>query len=292
MTSDGIRPNDIYLSYKGFKNIKKFFGGKMEVNAEQNAETTVTLTEENQAAEAAKQAEVESQKENLKLQMEDLLNQYGKLELSELDRSTPLVKGFRNKLTILPVALLQNKMEALAESTQENLNRLQRSQAEQMQMVFEYIAKLQEANNTLSTTVQALAQISNVTVEQIEAKVKEIEAVAAAEAEAKQDAQNNRKVVARASQSGDTVQIAFVGKIDDKEFTGGKSDNFNLKLGSNSFIPGFEDQLIGKSAGDVVEVAVSFPETYSNKNLAGKAATFTTTVKAVKETIKAEETKS
>ena len=84
-----------------------------------------------------------------------------------------------------------------------------------------------------------------------------------------------------AAQSGDKTTIDFVGKIDDVAFEGGAGTDTDLVLGSNSFIPGFEDQLIGAKAGEERKVNVSFPETYGAANLAGKAAVFDVTVKAV-----------
>ncbi len=72
----------------------------------------------------------------------------------------------------------------------------------------------------------------------------------------------------------DQVVIDFVGKIDGEEFAGGKGEGAELVLGSGTFIPGFEEQLVGAKTGDEVEVKVTFPETYHAKNLAGKEAVF------------------
>ncbi|MGT2808401.1 trigger factor [Streptococcus iniae] len=85
-----------------------------------------------------------------------------------------------------------------------------------------------------------------------------------------------------AAELGDTVVIDFLGSIDDVEFDGGKGDNFSLELGSGQFIPGFEDQLVGKKAGETVDVMVTFPEDYQAEELAGKEAKFVTTVHEVK----------
>ncbi len=83
------------------------------------------------------------------------------------------------------------------------------------------------------------------------------------------------------SATGDRVTINFVGSIDGVEFDGGKGEDIPLELGSNQFIPGFEEQLIGKKAGEDVTVNVSFPENYGAANLAGKAAVFATKVTGV-----------
>ena len=85
------------------------------------------------------------------------------------------------------------------------------------------------------------------------------------------------------SKDGDQVNINFLGKIDGKAFEGGAGEDYPLVLGSNSFIPGFEEQLVGKKAEDKVEVKVSFPEDYNSKNLAGKNAIFDCVINAVKQ---------
>ena len=85
-----------------------------------------------------------------------------------------------------------------------------------------------------------------------------------------------------AAEDGDQVVMDFLGKVDGEAFDGGAASDYPLVLGSNSFIPGFEAGLVGVKAGDVKDVDVSFPEEYGAENLAGKAAVFTCTIKAVK----------
>ncbi len=75
-------------------------------------------------------------------------------------------------------------------------------------------------------------------------------------------------------EDGDKVNISFVGTVDGTEFEGGSSDSYDLTIGSGSFIDDFEDQLIGSSVGDEVEVNVTFPDDYSNADVAGKDAVF------------------
>ncbi len=87
----------------------------------------------------------------------------------------------------------------------------------------------------------------------------------------------------RKSKNGDALVIDFVGRVDGEEFPGGKAESYTLDLGSGSFIPGFEDQLIGVDAGDQVEVKVAFPKDYGAENLAGKDAVFDVTVKEILE---------
>ena len=97
----------------------------------------------------------------------------------------------------------------------------------------------------------------------------------------------DRKKGAKAK-DGDQIVIDFKGSVDGELFEGGSAEDYPLVLGSKSFIPGFEDQLIGAKVGDEVSVNVTFPEEYGAKHLAGKAAVFACTVKAVKEAKPAE----
>lgn len=115
-------------------------------------------------------------------------------------------------------------------------------------------------------------QDREVTDEDVEARLKR-EQESQAELVIKEDA---------AAENGDTVVIDFEGFLGDEAFEGGKGENYSLELGSNSFIPGFEDQLVGKKAGEEVEVNVTFPEDYQAEDLAGKEAVFKVTVHEVK----------
>ena len=95
--------------------------------------------------------------------------------------------------------------------------------------------------------------------------------------------QNGRTVtVERPIQDGDTAVIDFDGSVDGVHFDGGKGEDYNLKIGSHSFIDNFEDQLIGHSTGDEVQVNVTFPEEYHEASLAGKPALFEVKIKEVK----------
>lgn len=106
------------------------------------------------------------------------------------------------------------------------------------------------------------------------------------EAELKRMAERNARIetVERPAENGDTVVLDFEGFVDDKPFAGGKAENYELVLGSNSFIPGFEDALVGVSAGESKDVNVTFPEQYTPE-LAGKDATFKCTIHEIKQTI-------
>jgi trigger factor len=84
-------------------------------------------------------------------------------------------------------------------------------------------------------------------------------------------------------ENGDTAVIDFEGFVDGEPFEGGKAENYSLEIGSGTFIPGFEDQLIGMQAGEEKEIEVTFPEEYHAKELAGKPATFKVKVHEIKE---------
>ena len=90
------------------------------------------------------------------------------------------------------------------------------------------------------------------------------------------------EITDRAAANGDICNIDYEGSVDGVPFDGGKADGHDLKLGSGSFIPGFEDQIVGKNIGDEFDVNVTFPEDYHAKELAGKAAIFKTKLNAIK----------
>ena len=96
------------------------------------------------------------------------------------------------------------------------------------------------------------------------------------DAEVKRMQDRNGRLLTRegTAENGDTVDIDFEGFVDGKAFEGGKAEHYSLVLGSGSFIPGFEDQVVGHSAGEEFDVNVKFPEEYGAAELAGKDATF------------------
>ncbi len=105
-------------------------------------------------------------------------------------------------------------------------------------------------------------------------------------AETAQDFKARRK--GSKAKDGDQIVFDFVGKVDGEEFEGGSAEDYPLVLGSNSFIPGFEEQLVGVKAEEEKDVNVTFPEEYGAEHLAGKDAVFTCTIKEVKEPVAAE----
>ena len=111
----------------------------------------------------------------------------------------------------------------------------------------------------------------NVTDEEVDAKLNELQEKASRLVDSDKEIEN-----------GDTANIDFEGFKDDVAFEGGKAEGHNLVIGSGSFIPGFEDQLIGKKAGEEVDVNVTFPADYHAEELAGAPVVFKVKVNAVK----------
>lgn len=119
----------------------------------------------------------------------------------------------------------------------------------------------------------------------------EKQAVTVDESEIDAEIENARKRLARVStltegvaENGDEVIIDFEGFVDNVAFEGGKGEKYPLKLGSGSFIPGFEEQIIGKNAGESFDINVRFPEDYGAENLAGKNSVFKITLHELKRT--------
>ncbi len=121
---------------------------------------------------------------------------------------------------------------------------------------------------------------SELTLERLKPEIPDSDIDSALESIARQ--QRKSDVVDRPAENGDIVMIDFVGRVDGTEFPGGKAESYSLELGSDSFIPGFEAQLVGATADEERIVTVTFPEDYGAEDLAGKAAEFTVTVKEVK----------
>ncbi len=126
-----------------------------------------------------------------------------------------------------------------------------------------------------------LGKYKGISVEKIEYKVTDKDI----EDELNRMAERNSRMITvsdRAAKKGDTAVIDFLGTVDGVPFEGGKAENHELELGSNTFIPGFEDQVIGMKTEEVKDVNVKFPEEYFSKELAGKDAVFKVTVHEIK----------
>ena len=128
-----------------------------------------------------------------------------------------------------------------------------------------------------------LGQYKGLEVEKTDAEVSESEI----DAEVERMAQNVARIttVDRAAADGDTAVIDFEGFKDGVAFAGGKGEDYELKLGSHTFIPGFEEQVVGMSAGEEKDINVTFPENYHEKSLAGAPVVFKVKVREVKETV-------
>ena len=149
----------------------------------------------------------------------------------------------------------------------------------------------EEGNVTLTVSTALYPEVTLGEYKGIEVAKKAVSvAKADVDAELGRMAERNSRIetVEREAKNGDTVVIDFEGFVDGKAFEGGKAEKYSLHLGSGSFIPGFEDQLVGVKAGEEKDVEVTFPEDYNSKELAGKPATFKCKVHEVKETIKPE----
>ncbi|MCQ2563741.1 MAG: trigger factor [Mogibacterium sp.] len=141
----------------------------------------------------------------------------------------------------------------------------------------------------LTGTVQVFPEMEvenykGLEVEKVETKIGEKEVKAELEkvqkSQARMEAVEDRK-----TEMGDTLVFDFEGFVDDKPFSGGSAENYELQLGSGQFIPGFEDQLVGKDAGEEVDVEVVFPGDYHAEELAGKPALFKCKIHEIKKEI-------
>lgn len=128
----------------------------------------------------------------------------------------------------------------------------------------------------IETETQPHPELGDYTSIEIEKREAVVEASAIDEA-IEQERQKNgimKQIEDRAAESGDEVTIDYSGTVDGVKFDGGTAEKQKLVLGSNSFIPGFEDQVIGHSIGEAFDIDVTFPEDYGSETLAGKAAVF------------------
>ena len=154
------------------------------------------------------------------------------------------------------------------------------------QPTFDVVSMEKGQDWTLTATVVTKPEVKLGAYKDLEVSVEVSKEVTDADVDARIERERNNlaELVVKegAAAEGDTVVIDFVGSIDGVEFDGGKGENFSLGLGSGQFIPGFEDQLVGHSAGETVDVIVTFPEDYQAADLAGKEAKFVTTIHEVK----------
>ena len=124
---------------------------------------------------------------------------------------------------------------------------------------------------------------SGIELERLKAEVPEKDIDEALDRIAKANREQKPVDPPRPAQKGDAIKLDFVGSVDDVEFPGGAASDYTLELGSGSFIPGFEDQLVGAEVGKTVDVKVTFPAEYGAPELAGKDAVFKCTIKEIHE---------
>ncbi len=207
------------------------------------------------------------------------------------------MKGFRKGK--VPMALLKKQFgqrllgEAMQEAVDEAMNKHFEDSGErpalQPQVEMVGAEDWKEGDDMKVTmTYEALPEIpevdfSGVELERLVVKADDaaVDEALASLAETAQDFADRKK--GSKAKDGDQIVFDFVGKVDGEAFEGGAAEDYPLVLGSGSFIPGFEDQLVGVKAGEEKEVNVTFPAEYGAENLAGKDAVFECTIKAVKE---------
>ncbi len=211
------------------------------------------------------------------------------------------MKGFRKGK--VPMALMKKQFgqRVLGDAMQEAIDGAMKTHfdasgdrpAMQPKVEMQNGAEWKEGQDVVvAMTYEALPAIPDVDLSKLKIEKLVVKADAASVTEALENlaksAQNfeERKKGAKAK-DGDQVVIDFLGRVDGEAFEGGAGTDYPLVLGSKSFIPGFEEQLVGAKAGDAVSVKVSFPEAYGAANLAGKAAVFDCTVKEVREPVAA-----
>ncbi|MBE0452107.1 trigger factor [Roseovarius autotrophicus] len=211
------------------------------------------------------------------------------------------LKGFRKGKVPLPLLKKQFGTRMLGEAMQESVDDAMRTHFEEKgeRPAFEPDVKManqdwKEGDDVeIELSYEALPDVPSVDLSGVKLERMVVKADDAAVdealgnlAESAQDFKDRKK--GSKAKDGDQVVIDFVGKLDGEPFEGGSAEDYPLTLGSGSFIPGFEEQLVGVKAGEEKAVTVNFPEDYQAPHLAGKEAVFDCTVKAVKEPVAAE----
>ena len=205
-------------------------------------------------------------------------------------RKTLNLKGFRKGQVPLDVIKQKYGQSIMADESDkivsEQVNKIVKDHGLKIAMQPKIDLKTFEANKDLECTVsfELFPEVPEINFDKIKVTKREADITAADISEGsskllkfyrtwdKQDASHKAKL-------GDSVNIDYVGRIDKKEFDGGAAKGHQLELGSKSFIDDFEEQLVGKRAGDDVKVKVKFPKEYHSAEFAGKAAEFEVKIK-------------
>lgn len=173
----------------------------------------------------------------------------------------------------------------LPQAYEEAVERLELEPVDSPEVDIEQLEKGKPVILKIEVTVKPEVKLGNyksIEVEKVEYNVTDEDV----ERELKAIQEKNARIIDasdREIKEGDIVTIDFKGFIDGEQFEGGTAENQRLEIGSNTFVQGFEEQLIGKKKGDKVDVKVTFPEDYFNENLRGKEATFEVVIHEVKE---------
>lgn len=173
----------------------------------------------------------------------------------------------------------------LPEAYESAIDELELEPVEQPQVDIEELEKGKPVVFKIEVTVKPevkLGEYKSIEVEKVEYNVKDEDV----EKELNSIQEMNARLIDasdRETKDGDILNIDFEGYIDEEKFEGGTAENQQLEIGSNKFIPGFEEQLIGKKKGEEVEVKVNFPEDYFEESLKGKEAVFKVTINEIKE---------
>lgn len=213
--------------------------------------------------------------------------------LNELSKTVQL-PGFRKGK--VPVSLLRKKFgpnimgEALDKTVQETSAKVMSDNelrpALQPKIEIVSFDEGKDLEYTLAVDVMPVIELgdfSKISVVRVNAETDEAEVVKTLERMADGYKSSTPVAKARKAKAGDVLNIDFLGKVDGEAFPGGKAEGYDLELGSGSFIPGFEDQLIGQNVGVTLDVKVKFPDEYGAENLAGKDAVFEVKINEMKE---------
>ena len=211
------------------------------------------------------------------------------------------LKGFRKGKVPLPLLKKQFGQRVLGEAMQESVDDAMKAHFEEKgeRPAFEPDVKManeewKEGDDVeIEMTYEALPEVPEVDLGALKLERMVVKSDDAAVDEALKNLAESAQDFAdrdegAAAEDGDQVVVDFVGKVDGEPFEGGAAEDYPLTLGSGSFIPGFEEQLVGVKVGDEKAVTVTFPEEYGAEHLAGKEAVFDCTVKAVKAPVAAE----
>jgi trigger factor len=213
------------------------------------------------------------------------------LRLEELGRTVNL-PGFRPGKVPMPVlrkrfgqSVLGEVIErAVSDSSSQAMN--ERGLRPAVQPKVEITSFAEGGNLEYKMAVELLPEIkpmnfSELVLERLKPEASESDIEKAANGIAEANRKTEKVADDRPAQKGDVLVIDFVGKVDGVEFPGGAANDHRLELGSNQFIAGFEEQLIGKKASTTTDLNVTFPKEYGNDKLAGKDAVFTVTIKEI-----------